>query len=177
MRCKGYGKIEFVDKRKLKYDGWDDQIEPEFRKPTPAEREEIILNYIRTRNGRPLNMQKLSDLLKVSVRTIQKHLRNLENKNLIIRTPVFTENGKQRFNKYNFNGKNTQLEETALTIDKLYDPDNPCGFRDWDWEEFKFIPGYYDEKFSKKDAEIQSYWLKRVKAEQQAKKDTFNGKK
>lgn len=177
MKYKGYGKIEFVDKRKLKDDGWDDQIEPEFRKPTPAEREEIILNYIRTRNGRPLNMQKLSDLLKVSVRTIQKHLRNLENKNLIIRTPVFTESGKQRFNKYNFNGKNTPLEETALTIDKLYDPDNPCGFRDWDWEEFKFIPGYYDENFTKRDSEIQGSWLKGLKASQKAQKDKFFGKK
>lgn len=78
MKRKGYGIIEFVDKRKLKHDGWDDQIEPEFRKPTPAERKEIILNYIRARNGKPLNMQKLAKLLAVSVRTIQKHLRNLE---------------------------------------------------------------------------------------------------
>lgn len=125
MKRKGYGIIEFVDKRKLKHDGWDDQIEPEFRKPTPAEREEIILNYIRTRNGKPLNMQKLVNLLAVSVRTIQKHLRNLESDGLIIRTTVFTESGKQRLNKYTFNGKNTPLEEKALTIDKLYDPDNP----------------------------------------------------
>ena len=177
MKYKCYGIIEFVDKRKLKDDGWDDQIEPEFRKPTPAEREEIILNYIRTHNGRPLNMQKLSHLLKVSIRTIQKHLRNLENKKLIIRTPVYTENGKQKFNKYNFNGKNTPLEETALTIDKLYDPDNPCGFRDWTWEDFKFIPGYYDENFSKEDSELLGSWLKRVKAAQQAKRDKFYGKK
>ena len=46
-----YGYIEFVDKRKLKYDGYDDNIEPEIRKPTPAEREEIILNYIRDNRG------------------------------------------------------------------------------------------------------------------------------
>lgn len=177
MKRKGYGIIEFVDKRKLKHDGWDDQIEPEFRKPTPAEREEIILNYIRTRNGKPLNMQKLAELLAVCIRTIQKHLRNLENKRLIIRTPVFNENGKQRLNKYTFNGKNTPLEETALTIDKLYDPDNPCGFRDWDWEDFKFIPGYYDENFSKEDSELSGTWLKRLKAEQQDKKDKFYGKK
>ena len=177
MKYKGYGIIEFVDKRKLKNDGWDDQIEPELRKPTPAEREEIILNYIRPHNGRPLNMQKLSDLLKVSVRTIQKHLRNLENRNLVVRTPVYTERGKQQLNKYNFNGKNTPLEKTALTIDKLYDPDNPCGFRDWNWEDFKFIPGYYDENFSKEDSKLQGSWLKRVKAEQQAKKDKFYGKK
>ena len=29
-----YGYIEFIDKRKLKHDGWDDEIEPEIRKPT-----------------------------------------------------------------------------------------------------------------------------------------------
>lgn len=113
----------------------------------------------------------------IVIRSFKKHLRNLESEGLIIRTPVFTENGKQRLNKYTFNGKNTPLEETALTIDKLYDPDNPCGFRDWDWEDFKFIPGYYDENFSKEDSEISGTWLKRVKAEQQAKKDKFYGKK
>ncbi len=175
MKYKGYGKIEFVDKRKLKDDGWDDQIEPEFRKPTPAEREEIILNYIRTHNGRSLNMQKLATLLKVSVRTIQKHLRNLENKHLVIRIPVFTESGRQRLNKYKFNGENAPLEKTALTIEKLYDPDNPCGFRDWDWEEFKFIPGYYGEHFSKNDCEIQGSWLKELKANQKARRDKFLG--
>lgn len=31
-----YGYIEFIDKRKLKNDGWDDEIDPEIRKPTPA---------------------------------------------------------------------------------------------------------------------------------------------
>lgn len=36
MRKKSkYGYIEFIDKRKLKHDGWDDEIEPEIRKPTP----------------------------------------------------------------------------------------------------------------------------------------------
>lgn len=36
MRKKAkYGYIEFIDKRKLKNDGWDDEIEPEIRKPTP----------------------------------------------------------------------------------------------------------------------------------------------
>lgn len=55
MRKKSkYGYIEFIDKRKLKNDGWDDTIEPEIRKPTPLEREEIILNYVRVNSGNPL---------------------------------------------------------------------------------------------------------------------------
>lgn len=177
MKRKGYGIVEFVDKRKMRNDGWDDQIEPEYRKPTPAEREEMILNHIRAHSGKPLKMQLLAKLLNVSVRTIQTHLRNLENKQLITRQPVFTSTGKQLFNKYTYNGENTLLEDTALTIQKLYDPDNPCGFRDWDWELYKFIPGYYDEKFSHSDIEFQGEIVKRMKADQQAKKDKFYHKK
>ena len=48
--CGGYGYIEFMDERKFKHDGYDDQIEPEFRKPTPAEREEIVINYIKAQD-------------------------------------------------------------------------------------------------------------------------------
>lgn len=59
MKYVGYGFIEFMDPRKLKHDGWDDQIEPEFRKPTPEERREIILNFIRTHNEKPLDVYYL----------------------------------------------------------------------------------------------------------------------
>lgn len=177
MKRKGYGIVEFVDKRKIKNDGWDDQIEPEYRKPTPAEREEMILNHIRVHNGKSLNMQLLAKLFNVTVRTIQTHLRNLENKQLITREPVFTETGKQKYNKYFYNGEDAPLEDTALTIEKLYDPDNPCGFRDWDWELYKFIPGYYDEKFSRRDIQFQGEIVRRLKAEQHKKKDKFYHKK
>jgi hypothetical protein len=34
MKAGKYGYIEFIDKRKLKNDSWDDEIEPEIRKPT-----------------------------------------------------------------------------------------------------------------------------------------------
>ncbi len=57
MRKKAkYGYIEFIDKRKLKHDGWDDEIEPEIRKPTPLEREEIILNYVRVNSGKSVKV-------------------------------------------------------------------------------------------------------------------------
>ncbi len=57
MRKKSkYGYIEFIDKRKLKHDGWDDEIEPEIRKPTPLEREEIILNYVRVNSGKSVKV-------------------------------------------------------------------------------------------------------------------------
>ena len=58
MRKKSkYGYIEFIDKRKLKHDGWDDEIEPEIRKPTPLEREEIILNYVRVNSGKSVKVR------------------------------------------------------------------------------------------------------------------------
>ena len=54
-----YGYVEFVDKRKLKYDGYDDNIEPEIRKQTPSEREEIILNFIRPNSGKSVEVRWL----------------------------------------------------------------------------------------------------------------------
>ena len=81
-----YGYIEFVDKRKLRYDGYDDNIEPEFRKPTPAEREEIILNFIRAHNGTSIRVWWLAEKLGVSDRTIQKILKKFEEKSLINKT-------------------------------------------------------------------------------------------
>ena len=80
MRKKSkYGYIEFIDKRKLKHDGWDDEIEPEIRKPTPLEREEIILNYVRVNSGKSVKVSFFAEQLAVSERTIQTALKNLEN--------------------------------------------------------------------------------------------------
>ena len=88
MRKKAkYGYIEFIDKRKLKNDGWDDEIEPEIRKPTPLEREEIILNYVRVNSGKSVKVSFFAEQLAVSERSIQTALKNLENKGLIKRTP------------------------------------------------------------------------------------------
>ena len=88
MRKKAkYGYIEFIDKWKLKHDGWDDEIEPEIRKPTPLEREEIILNYVRVNSGKSVKVSFFAEQLAVSERTIQTALKNLENKGLIKRTP------------------------------------------------------------------------------------------
>lgn len=78
MQKRKYGYIEFIDKRKLKHDGYDDEIEPEVRKPTPAEREEVILNIRRDNSGKPMRVSKFAKVLAVSERTIQKHLNNLE---------------------------------------------------------------------------------------------------
>lgn len=54
-----------------------------------------------------------------------------------------------------FTGKRKTLYPTDLTLKKLYDPDNPCGVRDWHWEDYKFIPGVYTEDFTKEMARYQ----------------------
>ena len=168
-----YGYVEFVDKRKLRYDGYDDNIEPEFRKPTPAEREEIILNFIRAHSGKSIRVWWLAEKLGVSDRTIQKILKKFEEKSLIRRTPLFTDTGKQRGNILTYLGEQTPIKKTDLTLKKLYDPDNPCGFRDWDWEYYKFIPGYYDENFTRQDAKDRRSLIKSMKDDIAKKRENF----
>lgn len=158
-----YGYIEFIDKRKLKNDGWDDQIEPEIRKPTPEEREEIILNYVRVNSGKSIKVGFFAKQLAVTERTIQTALKNLESKGLIKRTPPPPGERKHQGHIIIFMGKRKTLYPTDLTLKKLYDPDNPCGVRDWHWEEFKFIPGVYSEDFSKEMAKFQCEELERCK--------------
>ncbi len=170
MKYVGYGFIEFMDPRKLKHDGWDAQIEPEFRKPTPEERREIILNFIRAHNENPLDVYYLIGKLKVSKRTIQSDLRTLEARNLIIRIPRYNEYGQQLENAYKFNGTALPLPPNAITLRKLYDPRNPCGIRDWDWEDFKFIPGYFDKTFTPNMQIWQKLELEELKARRKEKK-------
>lgn len=154
MKKSKYGYIQFTDPRKLKDDGWDDGVEPEIRKPTPAEREKIVLNFIRDNSGEALAVGKLAGLLAVSDRTIQLILKKLETAGVIKRTSCRNKNNRQIGNRIYYTGPDTPRADDELTIEKLYDPDNPCGFRDWHWEEYKFIPGVFDERFTKEDA----YW-------------------
>ena len=136
-----YGYIEFVDKRKLNYDGWDDNIDPEIRKPTPAERKEIILNFIKANDGEIVPISFFAKWLAVSERTIQKTLRELEKEGEIQITPTKLVKGQQGANCYSYIGDSPEV--TGLTFAKLYDADNPGGIRSWNWKEHKFIPGVY----------------------------------
>jgi DNA-binding CsgD family transcriptional regulator len=145
-----YGYIVFYDKKKLKNDGWDDEREPEIRKPSPAEREEIILNIVRDNSGKAIKVVRIAEALAVTERTIQKHLGNLERKGLIKRVKRCNKLHRQRANILKYTGPDTPRKASDITLEKLYDPDNPCGIRNWDWEEFKFIPGYYSSKDERK---------------------------
>jgi len=172
-----YGYIEFIDERKLKNDGYDDQVEPEIRKPTPAEREEIVINYIKAHSGRILKIGWLAQQLAVSDRTIQTLLRKLEKKGLIKITPVYTKTGKQKGNRISYIGKDKKVPPNGLTLELLYDPDNPCGFRDYYWDEYKFIPGYYTKEFTKSDAAMQYFSLCDHMRELEAKRKAFRSRK
>ena len=101
-----------------------------YRKPTPSERKEIILNYIIDNSGTPIKIKYLSSKLAVSDKTIQK----------IIKVESCFINGRQSGNKITYIGTPRIKTGKELTLDLLYDINNPYGFRDWDWREFKLHP-------------------------------------
>ena len=102
-----------------------------YRKPTPSERKEIILNYIIDNNGTPIKVNYLSSKLAVSDRTIQKIIKELYNEGLIKVESCFT-NGRQSGNKITYIGEPRIKTGKELSLDLLYDITNPYGFRDWD---------------------------------------------
>ena len=110
-----------------------------YRKPTPSERKEIILNYIIDNSGTPIKVNYLSSKLAVSDRTIQKIIKELASEGLIKVESCFA-NGRQSGNKITYIGKPKIKTGKELTLDLLYDITNPYGFRDWDWGEFKLHP-------------------------------------
>ena len=110
-----------------------------YRKPTPKERKEIILNYIIDNSETPIKINYLSSKLAVSARTIQKIIKELANEGLIKVESCFI-NGRQTGNKITYIGEAKIKTGKELTLDLLYDINNLYGFRDWDWGEFKLHP-------------------------------------
>lgn len=110
-----------------------------YRKPTPSERKEIILNYIIDNSGTPIKVNYLSSKLAVSDRTIQKIIKELADEGLIKVESCFI-NGRQSGNKITYIWTSRIKTGKELTLDLLYDITNPYGFRDWDWREFKLHP-------------------------------------
>lgn len=142
----------------------------EYRKPTIKERQEIIVNYIIEYNNEPIDLLYLSNKLCVSKRTIQKDIKTLQNNNLIEVIPNFTQ-GSQRRNIIKYIGPQRNNNGTELTLELLYDLDNPYGFRDFDWEEFKINPSL-DKITLKEQYEI----LKKEKLRLKQKKELFFSK-
>ena len=168
VRLHGNGYVVFTDERKLNHDGWDDQIEPEIRKPTTAEREEIVLNFIKANSGKAVGVKPLAQKLGVTDRVIQKILQKLEACGQIKRVPNFAGHNGQLANIIEHTGADKTV--SPCNLDNLYDPDNPYGFRDWDWEEFKIRLGMYNEDFTKQNAAEQHKNLQARKKALQAKR-------
>lgn len=112
---------------------------PEFliRKPTLDERKEIIVNYIIAHNGKNIDMGTLAEKLGISYRLMQTILKDLSAQGLIELEHTFSNMGKQMRNKYRYIDAPCEKYCSGLTLDVLYDKENPAGFRDWDWEDFK----------------------------------------
>lgn len=117
----------------------------EYRKSTIKERQEIILNYIIQNNNKPIDLIYLSNKLCVSKRIIQKDIKVLKNNNLIEVISNFTQ-GSQRRYIIKYIGPQKDITGKELTLELLYDLDNPYGFRDFDWEEFKINPSLNNKK-------------------------------
>ena len=110
-----------------------------YRKPTPSERKEIILNHIIDNSSIQIRVNYLFSKLAVSDKTIQKIIKELANDGLIKFEPCFI-NGRQSGNKITYIGTPRIKTGKELTLGLLYDITNSYGFRDWDWREFKLQP-------------------------------------
>lgn len=134
-----YGFIEIDNPEYYKKDNGYWSV-PEFllRKPTPEERKEIIVNYIIAHNGESIDMSALADKLCISYRLMQIILKSLREERIIQVEHTFSDTGKQLQNKYRYVGAPCESYGSGLTVDMLYDTENQAGFRDWDWEDFKF---------------------------------------
>ena len=71
--------------------------------------------------------------------SIQKIIIELVNERLIKVESCFI-NARQSGNKITYIGEPRIKTGKELTLDLLYDTNNPYGFRDWDWREFKLHP-------------------------------------
>lgn len=109
-----------------------------FRKPTPAERREIVINTIIECNGRSFRIQKLAKYLAVSDRTIQYLLKSLKKEGLIEVVPRFDSNGVQISNTYKYIGPPCEFYGSGLNLKLLYDKKQNVGFRSWNWKKISF---------------------------------------
>lgn len=141
-------KYGFVEIRNPEYmqacsDGGDDEVYYDerlylMRKPTPAERREIVINLIMQNSGRRFKIGRLAELLAVSKRTMQLLLKSLREDGLIEAVNVYGRNGEQLSSRYRYIGEPCAFYGSGLTLERLYDSENAAGFRDWEWKDFRF---------------------------------------
>lgn len=71
----------------------------QMRKLTGKKRKEVLINYLRRRSGRVMKMEHIAKAFNISVRSMQKLLKELEAEKVIRREPVYEENGRQKANR------------------------------------------------------------------------------
>ena len=120
---KKYGMFYFKDKNG----------EIQFRKPTPRQRKAILVYYLRRRSGRTMTVKRIANDFRVSERTMQKLLKELEAEKIIRREPVFDDNGFQKANRIVYIGEKKRLTGNEPSIDKIYEDGNPMDLRSFEW--------------------------------------------
>ncbi len=109
------------------------------------------MNYVIDNGGKRISINHLATTFAVNDRTIQKIMKELIEENLIKDISIFKKDGAQKFNVYKYIDKPRIKTGKELTIDLLYNQDNPYGFRNFDLENHKFP--YYGEWYSNDELE------------------------
>ena len=126
MANKGYGYFYFID----------DKGALQIRKLTGRKRKQVLINYLRRRSGREMKVESIAKAFNVSVRSMQKLLKELEEESFIRRERVYDEGGKQRANRIVYIGDKSRLTGKEMQIEKVCAEDNPLKLRNFRWEGF-----------------------------------------
>ena len=159
----------------------EEDFEPVYepRKVTASLRVAIILDYIYDHNGEQATVKFFAKALGVCDYTIQKTLHLLEQIGCIEIVPTKSKELGQTANiYYYFFGIYTAEKKAGVnpTIEKLYSVDNPFGFRDWHWVDYKTIVGRCDDWHTMLD-KIEQYSELRKKIANNKRKKSWNHKK
>ena len=126
MAKKGYGYFYFID----------DNGALQIRKLTGRKRKQVLINYLRRRSGREMKVESIAKAFNVSVRSMQKLLKELEEEGFIRRERVYDNDGKQKANRIVYIGDKSRLTGKELQIEKVCAEDNPLKLRNFRWEGF-----------------------------------------
>ena len=126
MAKKGYGYFYFID----------DNGSLQIRKLTGRKRKQVLINYLRRRSGREMKVESIAKAFNVSVRSMQKLLKELEEEGFIRRERVYDNDGKQRANRIVYIGDKSRLTGKEIQIEKVCAEDNPLRLRNFRWEGF-----------------------------------------
>ena len=124
MTKKGYGYFYF----------FDENGSLQMRKLTGRKRKEVLKNYLRRRSGREMKVETIANAFNVSIRSMQKLLKELETESVIRREAVYDENGRQKANRIVYIGDKHRLTGKDLQIENVCAEDNPLKLRDFRWE-------------------------------------------